>query len=98
MFWDRLGFYGMPAVTTVGLHLLLIAVLTFHWPETKTVIAASAKPKIIQAALVDASSLRPKQPPAKKPAAKPAQKPKPAPPRPASKPFASHTSNGDRQS
>ena len=91
MFWDRLSFYGMPAAATVALHLMLVAVLTFNWPETKTIIAAVAKPKVIQAALVDANTIRPKKtsaarssrpaPAAKKPDPKPS-KSRPAPVKP----------------
>ncbi len=89
MWLDRLGFYGTPVAATVGLHLLLVVFLTFSWPETKTVVAAAPKPQVIQAALVDAESLRPKKKPAaKKPPPKPATKPKPkpAPPKPKPKP------------
>jgi colicin import membrane protein len=67
MWLDRLGFYGMPAGATVLLHLALVLFLTLRWSPENTVVAAAPEPRIIQAALVDAETLRPK----KKPAAKP---------------------------
>ncbi|EED34337.1 protein TolA [Luminiphilus syltensis NOR5-1B] len=85
---DRTFYIGFPLAATVLLHAVLIAFLTLRWPETKTVIAATPKPRAIQATIISAEQLRPKkQPPA--PKATPKKKapaPKKTPPKPKPQP------------
>lgn len=74
-----------PALVSVALHALLLAMLTVNWTDSSTkVIQAKPAPRVINARLVDASEFRPKpkpKPVAPKP--KPKAKPKPAAPKPA---------------
>ncbi|MEM8563703.1 MAG: cell envelope integrity protein TolA [Pseudomonadota bacterium] len=83
-----------PALATLSLHGLILAVLLFNWDgfnsETKVV---KPSPRVINASLVAASELKPEPAPAPKaeakPQPKPVAKPKPkAPPKPAPKPVA----------
>lgn len=77
-----------PALATLALHALVIAVLAINWDgvDDRTISKAKIIPKVINARLVDASELKPKKvarPPVKtapkarskpRPKAKPAQK------------------------
>lgn len=69
-----------PALASVLLHALLVIALTANWADsTSKVITVKPAPKVINARLVDASDLKPRQKAAPKPAAKPAPKPVPKP-------------------
>ena len=58
--------YGLPAVASVGLHALVIAMLLVNWTSrSEATITPRVKPKSIEARLVTAESLQPKKKPAK---------------------------------
>ena len=89
----------VPALTTLAMHLALVAALTMNWSGfEEPVIKVKPLPKVINAKLVDIESFRPKPKPKPKAAApkprpavsKPAPKPKPKPvaakPKPQAKP------------
>lgn len=65
-----------PALATLALHALILALLLFNWgggkPDT---IVIKPQPQVINARLIDASELKPKPAPAPKAAAKPQPKP-----------------------
>lgn len=91
-----------PALASLALHGLLLAMLTLNWAETeREVVRVKPAPKVINARLVDISDFRPKPKPKAKPKpkvrpktkarSKPAPKSKPKPavkarPKPSAKP------------
>ncbi len=76
-----------PALATLALHGLVLALLLTNWTDTtRQIVAKKPMPKYVQARLVDASELRPAPKPAPKPAAKPAPQPAKPTPKPAPKP------------
>lgn len=75
----------MPAAATIGLHLLLLAILLLRWQpssEMRTIEARLDQPRVINATLIDAASLKPKKAPKPAPAKPAKKKPKATKPTP----------------
>lgn len=81
--WYTLGQLTLlPMAATLLLHLAIVLVMVLRWQadsEARTIEARVLPPKAINATLIDASSLKPKEKPA--PKAPPREAPKPAPPK-----------------
>lgn len=78
-----------PALATLALHVLMIAMLTVNWAsqDNSRVVKVKTVPKAINAKLVDISDFQPKPKPKPKAAPKPKPKAKPKPkPKAAAKP------------